>query len=121
MKNINKMRIIYPAEFNAEKEYLKTFFDYIGILVYDEKILNSKYPEFWYKHLKINNDPDGVDIVLNYYTYDTVPVPPYMMMFFPCLWKSSSIRLSKETPSGKSTSSVRNWSGAYLFGKPALF
>lgn len=25
MKNINKMRIIYPAEFNAEKEYLKTF------------------------------------------------------------------------------------------------
>lgn len=77
MKNINKMRIIYPAEFNAEKEYLKTFFDYIGILVYDEKIFDSQYIDVWYIHLKTNNDPDGVDIVLNYYTNDVVPVPPY--------------------------------------------
>lgn len=77
MQNITKMRIIYSAEFNAEKEYLKTFFDYIGILVHDEKILNSQLLDVWYKHLKTNNDLDGVDIVLNYYTADDVPTPLY--------------------------------------------
>ena len=36
MKNVTKMRIIHSVDSNAEKEYIKTFFNYIGLIVYDE-------------------------------------------------------------------------------------
>ena len=65
MKNITKMRIIHTEEYNAEAEYLKTFFEFIGILVYDEVIYSN---DTIYTHLKKENDKEGVDIVLNYYS-----------------------------------------------------
>lgn len=103
MQNITKMRIIHSAEFNAEKEYLKTFFDYIGLLVYDEKILDFQYKYLWYEHLKRNNERSGVDIVLNYYTNDNVPVPPYnkrIYLYFDLEKKICDIS-SKPLPSPK--------------------
>ena len=64
MKNITKMRIIHSVDSNAEKEYIKTFFNYVGLLVYDETIFKDDYRE-WSEHLKKVNDNDGVDVVLN--------------------------------------------------------
>lgn len=67
MSSYTKMRIIHDVTSNAEKEYLKTFFNYIGIVVYDEAIYQ---PNDWRHHLEKLNDSDGVDIVLNYYGVD---------------------------------------------------
>ena len=64
MKNINKMLIIHTEEYNAEAEYIKTFFEFIGILVYDEVIYSN---DDIYTHLEKENDIEGVDIVLNHY------------------------------------------------------
>ena len=70
MADITKMRIIHTKEDDAIALYLKEFFEYIGIFVYDEVVgdneenynsLNKK----WIKHLKQLNDDDGVDIVIN--------------------------------------------------------
>lgn len=63
------MRIIHSVDSNAEKEYIKTFFNYVGLLVYDETIFKDDYRE-WSEHLKKVNDNDGVDVVLNYYGED---------------------------------------------------
>lgn len=63
MKLITKMRIIHTIENSPEAEYLKTFFEYIGIMVHDEIVQNE---EEIYNHLKLANDNNGVDIVLNF-------------------------------------------------------
>lgn len=63
MKQITKMRIIHTLETSPEAEYLKTFFEYIGIMVHDE-IVQNEYAI--YQHLNLANDDGGVDIVLNF-------------------------------------------------------
>ena len=77
--HITKMRIIHTAEYNAEAEYIKTFFEFIGILVYDEIIYNK---EDWYESLNKHNDYEGVDIVLNYYGSENYYTPYYENRFY---------------------------------------
>ena len=42
MKNTTMMSIIYKPEDTPIKEYLKSFFSYIGLVVYDEKIYKNE-------------------------------------------------------------------------------
>lgn len=60
----NKIRIIYPTNYAAEKEYIKTFFEFIGIAVIEQRVLSNNE---WYEYLNKLNDEDGVDIILNYF------------------------------------------------------
>lgn len=73
MKNALKLRIIHHIKDNAEAEYLIEFFRFIGCLVHDELIASTLQYSLlneWDKHLKTINEPQGVDIVLNYYHVD---------------------------------------------------
>lgn len=67
------MRIIHSINSKAEAEYLNTFFKYIGLLVYDEIVNSRNISSSWISHLKKQNDLDGVDIVLNYYSETNIP------------------------------------------------
>ena len=58
MADITKMRIIHTNEDSAIALYIKEFFEYIGILVYDEVVGDNEencyvLNEKWKKHLKI--------------------------------------------------------------------
>lgn len=73
MKNALKLRIIHSIKDNAEAEYLIEFFRFIGCLVHDEVIaptFRGTLLQEWLKHLETLNEPQGVDIVLNYYHDD---------------------------------------------------
>lgn len=66
MKNITKIRIFYSPDYKAEKEYLVAFFKYIGLLI-DEVETNTPLSFYnIYKDCEKRNDPDGIDIFLNF-------------------------------------------------------
>lgn len=70
MQNITKMRIIHSVFKTPEVEYIKCFFNSIGLLISDEMIEKNNDST---KKLEKNNDSDGIDIVINYFGDDYNP------------------------------------------------
>lgn len=70
MQNITKMRIIHSVFKTPEVEYIKCFFNSIGLLISDE--MTEEYNDCS-KKLEKKNDSDGIDIVINYFGDDYNP------------------------------------------------
>ena len=70
MRNITKMRIIHSVFNTPEVEYIKCFFNSIGLLISDKIV--AEYSDC-NKELKKKNDNDGIDIVINYFGEDYNP------------------------------------------------
>lgn len=66
IKNIIKIRIIYPFGDSIEADYLKEFFQFIGCAVRLDVVRPSESTYSWDKLLYSENQKDGIDIVLNY-------------------------------------------------------
>lgn len=62
---INKIRFIYEEKDNPIREYLRVFFEYIGLLTCEERINFNNYKELTNSFSK-ENDEDGFDIIINF-------------------------------------------------------